>query len=230
MQLFTGNALWALIKQSDGMSVAVLLLLFGMSVMCWAIALYKYLVIRQKEKELREATQRLSAVISLEQLLAVGESIATTIPGHVITRSLGLAKTMLSDHPGLKKSLSERDMNVICAELDATVNTIMVHEECYMVVLKTSAEVAPLLGLFGTIWGLIHSFVRISQEQSADIITVAPGIAEALITTLVGLIVAIPALVLFNILQRRIVGVEHQLVMIADRCERVIQTTLQNRD
>ena len=53
---------------------------------------------------------------------------------------------------------------------------------------------------FGTVWGLIHAFMGIAQQKSADISAVAPGIAEALITTLGGLIIAIPALVMFNYL------------------------------
>ena len=80
------------------------------------------------------------------------------------------------------------------------VDAIVVHEESYLPFLSTSAAVAPLLGLFGTVWGLIHAFMRISEKQVADITTVAPGIAEALVTTLAGLFVAIPALIMFNYL------------------------------
>ena len=73
-------------------------------------------------------------------------------------------------------------------------------EESYLPFLFTSASVSPLLGLFGTVWGLVHAFIRISEKQSADITTVAPGIAEALITTLAGLLVAVPALVMYHYL------------------------------
>ena len=82
--------------------------------------------------------------------------------------------------------------------LAQTVDVVMAHEESYVSLLATSAAIAPLLGLFGTVWGLVHAFMSIHELQSADIATVAPGIAEALITTLVGLMLAIPALVMFN--------------------------------
>ncbi len=74
-----------------------------------------------------------------------------------------------------------------------------------------------MLGLFGTVWGLVHAFVSISQKQSADIATVAPGIAEALITTLAGLMVAIPALVMFVYLNTMVKDIEQKSMNLADR-------------
>lgn len=226
MKIFSGNALWALVQQSDMMSCLVLGSLLIMSIVCWAVAFYKWSMIRRKEADLRKALERLTAVDSLEQLLVVGQAMAQTIPGFIITRMLARAKELLGEHAGLKKGLTAIDIDLLRAENDAIVNEVMVHEEQYMPVLKSSAEVAPLLGLFGTIWGLIHSFMRISQEQSADIVTVAPGIAEALITTLMGMIVAIPVLLLYHMLQARLADMEHQVSLVADKCERVIQAAL----
>ena len=77
---------------------------------------------------------------------------------------------------------------------------MILHDEAYVPILSSCAAVAPLLGLFGTVWGLIHAFLQISQTQVADLATVAPGISEALITTLAGLMVAIPALIMYNYL------------------------------
>jgi biopolymer transport protein ExbB len=75
----------------------------------------------------------------------------------------------------------------------------MTYNESTSAALSTTASVAPLLGLFGTVWGLVHAFMNIAATQSADITAVAPGIAEALITTIAGLLVAIPALVMYNV-------------------------------
>ena len=101
----------------------------------------------------------------------------------------------------------------------------MHQEELFLPVLSTSAVVSPLLGLFGTVWGLVHAFMGIAQQRSADIAAVAPGIAEALITTLGGLIVAIPALIMFNYVQTRQRMFEFQLVSLADRFSAIIKTT-----
>jgi len=228
MKLFTGNALWALVKQSDAMSCLVLGLLLVMSIVCWTVAIYKFIVVRRKQQELEQAQQRLATVTNLEQLLAAGQAMAHTQAGAIITRALARTKELLGDERN-QKGFSPLACELLRVELDAAVNDLMLQEEKHVSILKVSAEVAPLLGLFGTIWGLIHSFVRISEEQSADIITVAPGIAEALITTLVGLMVAIPALMLFHMISNRIAHMEYQLMTIAERCERMIHGSLVNR-
>ncbi len=225
MKFFTGNALWQLLAQSDWVSWLVIIILLIMSIICWSIALYKFQILNKKKKQLQQVLLRLSAVTSLEQLVAVGQTVAQTMPGSVITRMLARTQLLL----GAQKPLSTADIDAVRAEVDSLIDELMNYEEQQLPTLKTTAEVGPLLGLFGTIWGLIHAFVRISHEQNADIVTVAPGIAEALITTLVGLIVAIPALMLFNILQTRVQHIEHQLTMIADRCLWVLHTHAQNR-
>ncbi|MCG2715182.1 MAG: MotA/TolQ/ExbB proton channel family protein [Candidatus Marinimicrobia bacterium] len=97
--------------------------------------------------------------------------------------------------------------NIVAAETENKVNTIMertMTEEIarldqHMVFLATTVSVSPFLGLFGTVWGIMYAFMGMGMKGSADITTVGPGIAEALITTLVGLAVAIPALFAYNI-------------------------------
>ena len=70
--------------------------------------------------------------------------------------------------------------------------------------LATTANTAPFIGLFGTVWGIMHSFTAIAQMRSVSLATVAPGIAEALIATAVGLFVAIPAVCGFNVFRARL--------------------------
>src|SRR5207253_6860426 len=101
--------------------------------------------------------------------------------------------------------------------IDSSIETVLTQNEEYLAILSSSAAVGPLLGLFGTVWGLVHAFIRISETQVADIATIAPGIAEALITTLAGLMVAIPALIMFNYLQTKIRSIEYHLIIVADR-------------
>ena len=106
------------------------------------------------------------------------------------------------------------------------IGTLMLEEECYLPLLGSSAAVSPLIGLFGTIWGLIHAFLDISKEKSADISTVAPGIAEALITTLAGLVVAIPAMIAFHYFSHELRRIESQLLDIG---EMLLILTVQER-
>ena len=87
---------------------------------------------------------------------------------------------------------------------NAVINNASMHEmnklQKGMGVLATTASISPLIGLLGTVWGIMYSFINISSQKAASIDVVAPGIAEALITTLAGLIVAIPAMIGHNFL------------------------------
>jgi biopolymer transport protein TolQ len=92
--------------------------------------------------------------------------------------------------------------------------------------LSTAAAASPLLGLFGTVWGLIHAFMAIAEHHSADIAAVAPGIAEALIATLGGLVVAIPALAMYVYLHGRVKLLEQEVVELSDTCLWVMRGVL----
>jgi len=107
--------------------------------------------------------------------------------------------------------------------MEQTTAQLVAAEESYISILSMSVSVSPLMGLFGTIWGLIHAFVRIGEFQSADIATVAPGIAEALITTLAGLMVAIPAAIMFNVVTNRLRDFERQMFLLTDAVASILQ-------
>lgn len=81
--------------------------------------------------------------------------------------------------------------------------------------LATTANTAPFIGLFGTVWGILYSFQAIATMKSVSIATVAPGIAEALIATAVGLFVAIPATCGYNIFRAKVTGIEGQSIIFA---------------
>lgn len=73
-------------------------------------------------------------------------------------------------------------------------------------VLATVGATAPFVGLFGTVWGIMNSFINISKQHATNLAVVAPGIAEALLATALGLFAAIPAVVIYNMLSRAIVS------------------------
>lgn len=226
MLIITGNAIWSLIRQSDAVSISVLLILLVMSIICWSIALYKLLTLRLKIKEAEGALQHLHAVATFDQLITRATILHGTLPGALLARALTTAHVLKVKYTASPCPLTAEDAEVLRADIESALYEVMIEQESYTPFLKTCAEAAPLLGLFGTIWGLIHSFVRISQEQNADIVTVAPGIAEALITTLGGLVVAIPALFLFYVVYSRTRTLEHYLVLVATKTERIVQTLL----
>lgn len=91
--------------------------------------------------------------------------------------------------------------------------------------LATIGAISPFVGLFGTVWGIMNSFIGIAQTQTTNLAVVAPGIAEALLATAIGLVAAIPAVVIYNIFARQIGGLK---AMLGDVAAQVL--LLQSRD
>lgn len=95
--------------------------------------------------------------------------------------------------------------------------------------LATIGSTAPFVGLFGTVWGIMNSFISISESQTTNLAVVAPGIAEALLATAIGLVAAIPAVVIYNVFARSITGYRHLLADVAAGVERLVSRDLDFR-
>lgn len=219
-----GNTLWQLIMQSDAVTKVVLFILLSMSIICWTLFFYKCIVLRVKRRHAVVALHMMHRAESVDDLIKMGQQLSGTVPGYFIARVMRATSTLLAlhkHHGGDRGFLYWQQLE---SQAYQAVDEMADAEESYIWILSTCAAASTLMGLFGTVWGLVHSFIRISQKQSADIVTVAPGIAEALITTLVGLMVAIPALILFNYLTVQIRRMENYYVEIAAECGRVLQT------
>lgn len=93
-------------------------------------------------------------------------------------------------------------------------------------VLATIGSTAPFVGLFGTVWGIMNSFIGISEAQTTNLAVVAPGIAEALLATAIGLVAAIPAVVIYNFFARAITGYRLRLNETAASVERLVSRDL----
>lgn len=227
MQFFSGNALWQLVRQSDTVSWLVLFTLLIMSIACWTIFLYKIMSIRIKNRQLDEAGQRLLSVKSTEELLAVHAQYAKTAPGHFLIKMLKHAEWFLEFNAlRSQQGLTQDQAETIESQSFQLVDDMVQQEESCMSFISTSAAVSPLLGLFGTVWGLIQAFIAIGEKQAADIAAVAPGIAQALTTTLAGLLVAIPAFVMYNYLSSQTRLFEQKLVDFSSTVQLLMQRLL----
>lgn len=215
MSIFSGNAVAHLIFQSDMVSKAVLLILFSLSVLCWTVFLQRYFLLRVKIKQLAHARSALASVNTLDQLKLTISTLKDTYPGLFLVPAFALVQDRIQGK--IENSLQEKEF--FSQQIFSLFDDLVKQEMKFLSLFTATAEIATLLGLFGTIWGLIHSFIRISERQSADIITVAPGIAEALITTLAGLLVAIPTIVLYHALLTKMRQAEDSLMVVADRFE-----------
>lgn len=216
-----GSALWQMVQQTDFLSMAVLLILLLLSIVCWALFLYKLILLQLKRGQMGRAITRIRAAHTLDDVLKIVGHIKGTVPGYFISQNLAFLKSIMATNPTAK--LTDVQSALVQQHLDQTIDELAYKEESYLPFISTSAHVSPLLGLLGTVWGLIQAFVSISQKQTADISAIAPGIAQALTTTLAGLLVAIPALVMFNYLTTQVRRLEQQLVLLSDAFNLVVQ-------
>lgn len=128
------------------------------------------------------------------------------------------ARSFNSSNTGLKERVASHLAGVVAGEgRNAAMGTGL---------LASIGAVAPFVGLFGTVWGIMNSFIGISEAQTTNLAVVAPGIAEALLATALGLVAAIPAVVIYNALARVIASYRLRLSRAAAGVERLISRDL----
>jgi biopolymer transport protein ExbB/TolQ len=208
--------------QADTMTKFVLFALFCVSVFCIWIVICKFLSLYRQRAAMLDLQKKVKAAGSIERLISIGKKYRETAGGRFLLHGLKDLKNVV----GARGKISQQEYDHFQVLLDQSLDGVLAEEEQYLPVLSTSAAVAPLTGLFGTVWGLVHAFVDISRNKSADISVVAPGIAEALTTTLAGLIVAIPALIFFHYFSNEMRKLELKLLGISDRLSYVVKNTL----
>ena len=193
VQKLINTALGKLIVQVDAVSFAVLVGLFFLSVLCVAIITYRFIDFARQKRALKRVRKRMALVKSLSEMEQLAVTHSRYLAGQFLGRCLESVRTVTS----LSVLNRDRALDRVELSIGQAADDIALESERYLPVLAISAAVSPLIGLFGTVWGLVHAFVQISEAKSADITVVAPGMAQALTTTLAGLVVAIPALIFF---------------------------------
>lgn len=215
------KTLWSLLKTADMISLFVIASLVAAYFLCFCIIVYKSIVLFNESRALRGLMNRVGTSWRLQDFIAVGsqQSEQTSISHRLIVDGLADIShaTAQSKAKHGFETLSTQDLQRLQQCIDQRIDASLKEMQFGLPVLSTSAAAAPLAGLFGTIWGLIHAFVNIGRERSADLAVIAPGIAEALLTTLVGLIVAIPALVFYHYFAQKVHSLEQQLVSLGER-------------
>jgi biopolymer transport protein TolQ len=194
------------------------------SIMSWAIILIKYRYIRRAYKESHEFTDFFWKSRDLSNAFAK----AKQLPGSPVARifRIGyvelkkLSQSAASASPVVNQPAGSKNMSLdarftgtdnIKRALRRAITTEMTRMSQMVPFLATTGNTAPFIGLFGTVWGIMHSFAGIGQRGSANLAVVAPGISEALVATAAGLAAAIPAVIAFNFFMSKISVVESEL-------------------
>ncbi len=207
--IFAGDSAWQLIAGTDAASKAILSALLIASFFCVTIIVAKLIYFTRQRYAARKAARQAARAQVLSDLEPLANQ--NTLAGSLVTQGIAQARA-LEGASRLKDTQGRLE-----GQLDGVVDQLLHEAESGLPALGIAGAVSPLIGLFGTVWGLIHAFMNIAHEQSADITVVAPGIAEALLTTLAGLVVAIPALIFFHYFSNELRKIEHSLVLISDR-------------
>jgi biopolymer transport protein TolQ len=216
--LVTEPSIWNMVVYSDWFTKAILLILLGFSLVSWAIILQKSLVLRR----LRGKRRRFFEVFERRSSLAEAYQGALAIADNPLTEVFK-AGTRELKHLSQRPTAEERAGGPLelamggsaVAPARAPAITILEKESIHMALereaaqrvdklerglpfLATTGSVAPFFGLLGTVWGVMDAFLNIGLRGTGNLSVVAPGIAEALVTTIAGLAVAIPAVIAYN--------------------------------
>lgn len=128
----------------------------------------------------------------------------TTSAPEPLAQEEGGQQVMVAQVARVRASLGKKEIELLSGTLERAVTEQLMKLDQYLILLATTSAAGPLLGLLGTVWGIMQAFRTMGIHGNASISVVAPGISEALITTAAGLIVAIPALVAYNFLVNQI--------------------------
>jgi len=194
---------WGMFQNADLVVKAVMIGLATASVITWTVWLAKSLELMAANRQARKALAGLDDVGSLAEAVVRVGAEKTTVPMLVraAATEVRLSSDMLAD--GVKERVVSR-----LERIEAAAGRAMTRGTG---ILATIGATAPFVGLFGTVWGIMNSFIGISKAQTTNLAVVAPGIAEALLATAIGLVAAIPAVVIYNVFARAITG--HRMLL-----------------
>ncbi|WP_144861057.1 tonB-system energizer ExbB [Mesorhizobium sp. J18] len=216
---------WGMFMQADWVVKAVMIGLAFASLVTWTVWLAKSLELAAAKARTRRALKVIVEAANLsEASREVGKRRdAASLLVRAAEEEVQASSGML-DHAGaagLKERVTSR-----LSRIEAQAGRRMTRGTG---VLATIGSTAPFVGLFGTVWGIMNSFIGISQSQTTNLAVVAPGIAEALLATALGLVAAIPAVVIYNVFARAITGYRQLLADASAGVERLISRDLDRR-
>ena len=195
----TDLSVWGMYQHADIVVKMVMIGLILASVVTWAIFFSKSAELFSRKRRLKREQQLLAEARSLDQASEIADGFharsLSTLLINEAQNELELSEGV-EDNEGIKERTGFR--------LERRVAAVGRHMGRGNGYLATIGAIAPFVGLFGTVWGIMNAFIGIAQTQTTNLAVVAPGIAEALLATAIGLVAAIPAVVIYNIFARMI--------------------------
>ena len=185
----TDFSLWSLFLRADFVVKSVILMLIGCSIYSWAVIIEKLRLFKKINLESEEFEEKFWKSKS-------AETFYNSLPADVENPTASLFKDTMQSllKAKGKTNLNERMASILEVNIEKQISKI----DKGFTFLATVGSTAPFIGLFGTVWGIMNSFQSIAISRNTSLAIVAPGIAEALFATALGLLAAIPAVVAYN--------------------------------
>lgn len=196
-------SMWSLFWRADLVVKAVILVLLCASVWCWAIIFEKYFRLRRLNTKASEFESAFWSGGAIDDLYDQVGSQPPDPMSAVFVAAMREWRRAMSRHAEEVTS-SHNLQDRIDRVMQITANRELERIERYMTFLASTGSTAPFIGLFGTVWGIMNSFQAIGVTKNTSLAVVAPGIAEALFATALGLLAAIPAVLAYNLLSRNL--------------------------
>jgi len=185
----TDFSLWSLFIRADFIVKSVILMLIGCSIYSWAIIIEKFRLFKKINIESEEFEEKFWKSKSAETFY---NNLPANLDNPMVLLFRDSMQTLLKVKN--KSNLNERMSSMLEVNIEKQIVTL----EKGFTFLATVGSTAPFIGLFGTVWGIMNSFQSIAISRNTSLAIVAPGIAEALFATALGLLAAIPAVVAYN--------------------------------
>ena len=211
-------SLWGLFWQAHIVVKLVMIGLVGASVWCWAIIVDKTLLLSRTRRSMDRFEEVFWSGQSLEELYRTLADRPTTGLAAVFVAAMREWKRSFEGGGRSVASLSQRIDKV----LDVTIQREVERLDSKLLVLASIGSAGPYIGLFGTVWGIMNSFTSIAASKNTSLAVVAPGIAEALFATAIGLFAAIPAVLAYNKLNSEVSKLQSRLEGFADEFSAIL--------
>jgi biopolymer transport protein TolQ len=218
-------SLWGLFWQAHFVVKLVMVGLVGASVWCWTIIIDKTLLFSRTKRSMDRFEEVFWSGQSLEELYRSLSERPTTGLAAVFVAAMREWKRSFEGGGRSVASLSQRIDKV----LDVTIQREVERLDSKLLVLASIGSAGPYIGLFGTVWGIMTSFTAIAASKNTSLAVVAPGIAEALFATAIGLFAAIPAVLAYNKLQSEVARAQNRLEGFADEFSAILSRQIDER-
>jgi len=209
-----------MLVESGSVGLAVCLILLLASLISWVVIINRFLYLNAVGSGVARFKRAFEKLSSLREFGTIRESLRSSYAGILVNsyiKELNRIAIDLKNKTGEKQEFYFEQQTKIAQEKVDTETAKYAQKLSWgLHILAIMASAAPFVGLFGTVWGIMDSFFEIGEKGSASLTVVAPGIAIALITTVAGLLVAIPAVVCYNLFVKKAEKIEDILDSCSD--------------